>query len=244
MSNQIQSIAPETIQIITHKNIPVITTGLLAQLYFTDNNNIIKNFQRNSGRFIEGKHYFKLESNELKEFKNCMTKSHSVKIAPTTRNLILWTERGAARHAKMLDTDQAWEVFEKLEDSYFDNNKPNSNLSFPEYREGVRKKALAYSDACIEKLIKNKIPLPEFPSVDNEVIDGVISTILMHSRFMLTFNHEMKIQITQIPMNATVVYEDSKKQMSELIGSRIPLELIPELLAIGLQRLSNQVKSK
>ncbi|KAA9920381.1 hypothetical protein, partial [Escherichia coli] len=33
--------------------------------------------------------------------------------------LILWTERGAARHAKMLETDQAWEVFEKLEDSYF-----------------------------------------------------------------------------------------------------------------------------
>ncbi|MDR8143073.1 hypothetical protein XC08_22250, partial [Acinetobacter baumannii] len=29
------------------------------------------------------------------------------------------TERGAARHAKMLDTDQAWEVFEQLEDCYF-----------------------------------------------------------------------------------------------------------------------------
>lgn len=42
-----------------------------------------------------------------------------MKISPKTRTLILWTERGAARHAKMLETDQAWEVFEKLEDSYF-----------------------------------------------------------------------------------------------------------------------------
>jgi hypothetical protein len=34
-------------------------------------------------------------------------------------HLLLWTERGAARHAKILDTDQAWEVFERLEDAYF-----------------------------------------------------------------------------------------------------------------------------
>ncbi|AZS50686.1 hypothetical protein DM558_07790 [Entomomonas moraniae] len=118
----------------------------------------------------------------------------------------------------------------------------NNSLEYPEYREDVRKKALAYSDACIEQLIKNKIPFPKFPTVDNEVIDGVISTILMHSRFMLTFGNDMKIQITQIPMSATVVYEDNKKQMSELIGNRIPLEFIPELLTIGVQRLSNQLK--
>ena len=34
-------------------------------------------------------------------------------------HLTLWTERGAARHAKMLDTDQAWDIFEQLEDCYF-----------------------------------------------------------------------------------------------------------------------------
>ena len=50
-----------------------------------------------------------------------MTLSHSV--AKHTRALILWTERGAARHAKMLETDQAWEVFEKLEDHYFNAHK-------------------------------------------------------------------------------------------------------------------------
>ena len=32
---------------------------------------------------------------------------------------MLWTVRGAARHAKMLETDMAWDVFEMLEDSYF-----------------------------------------------------------------------------------------------------------------------------
>ncbi len=36
-----------------------------------------------------------------------------------TRTLYLWTRRGAMRHAKMLNTDKAWDVFEMLEDSYF-----------------------------------------------------------------------------------------------------------------------------
>ena len=39
-----------------------------------------------------------------------------------TRVFYLWTKRGAARHAKMLNTDRAWEVFEALEDNYF--NRP------------------------------------------------------------------------------------------------------------------------
>ncbi|EOD0526934.1 hypothetical protein ACJEA8_005603, partial [Escherichia coli] len=69
---------------------------------------------------IEGKHFFKAVGDELKNLRLVLNESQNeVKISPKTRTLILWTERGAARHAKMLETDQAWEVFEKLEDSYF-----------------------------------------------------------------------------------------------------------------------------
>ncbi|EPP5449685.1 ORF6N domain-containing protein [Escherichia coli] len=114
MTNQIsvENLAP-----IAYNKIPVITTELLAQLYGTEINNIKVNYTRNSERFVCGKHYFKLEGDQLREFKNKVTQSNLV--APRAKHLILWTERGAARHAKMLETDQAWEVFEKLEDSYF-----------------------------------------------------------------------------------------------------------------------------
>lgn len=40
-------------------------------------------------------------------------------ISSKARSLILWTERGVARHAKLLDTDMAWNVYEQLEDTYF-----------------------------------------------------------------------------------------------------------------------------
>ncbi|EMG9443952.1 ORF6N domain-containing protein [Escherichia coli] len=118
-------ISVETLSPITHNQIPVITTELLAQLYGTEAIRIQQNHARNVERFIEGKHFYKLVGDELRGMKHRLSLSESVKIARNVRSLILWTERGAARHAKMLETDQAWEVFEKLEDCYFDRkDKP------------------------------------------------------------------------------------------------------------------------
>lgn len=37
--------------------------------------------------------------------------------------LYLWTEKGAFLHAKSLNTDVAWEVYDKLVDSYFEKSK-------------------------------------------------------------------------------------------------------------------------
>ncbi|EJC0360127.1 ORF6N domain-containing protein, partial [Salmonella enterica] len=110
-------IAVETLSPILHNQIPVVTTELLAILYGTDPHSITKNHRSNVDRFVAGKHFFKLEGADLKAFKNKVTDSDLV--ASRAKHLILWTERGAARHAKMLETDQAWEVFEKLEDCYF-----------------------------------------------------------------------------------------------------------------------------
>lgn len=59
-----------TLQPILHNQIPVITSELLAQLYGTKIKNISDNFLNNTTRFVAGKHYFKIEKNELREFKN------------------------------------------------------------------------------------------------------------------------------------------------------------------------------
>ncbi|EPC9085960.1 ORF6N domain-containing protein [Escherichia coli] len=107
----------ESLPVVTYNSLPVITTDMLAQVYGTETIRIQQNHKRNDDRFIAGKHFFKLEGTELKAFKNRLSLSESV--GKHARSLVLWTERGAARHAKMLETDQAWEVFEKLEDFYF-----------------------------------------------------------------------------------------------------------------------------
>ncbi|EMH5172261.1 ORF6N domain-containing protein [Salmonella enterica] len=115
------TLTAETLSPITHNQTPVIATELLAQLYATKAEYIRRNHNRNEGRFIEGKHFFIAKGEVLESLKKSLRPFQD--IAPNVRKLILWTERGAARHAKMLETDQAWEVFEKLEDCYFGQHK-------------------------------------------------------------------------------------------------------------------------
>lgn len=98
----------------------VVTTSVLAHVYGTDDVRIRQNYDRNADRFVPGKHFIKVEGAGLKDLKNSVSQSYSVEIIhKQARSVMLWTERGAARHAKMLDTDKAWEMFEALEDSYF-----------------------------------------------------------------------------------------------------------------------------
>lgn len=102
-----------------YKGLPVVTTETLAQAYEVEPKQIRQNFANNKGRFAEGKHFYSLTGYELREFKNSVENFDSVKIARNVNTLTLWTERGAARHAKMLNSDKAWDMFELLEETFF-----------------------------------------------------------------------------------------------------------------------------
>jgi len=97
----------------------VITSKQLANLYGCDVQRILQNFNNNKGKFVEGRHYFKLSGDALKEFKATVGSSIQSTDLKFVSVLILWTKRGASRHCKSVDTEQAWEVFEELEETYF-----------------------------------------------------------------------------------------------------------------------------
>ena len=104
---------------LSYQGVPVLTTEMLAQAYEVEPYQIRQNFRNNRERFAEGKHFFHLSGNDLKEFKNCVENFYSVQLGKRASSLTLWTERGAARNAKMLDSDRAWDVFELLEETFF-----------------------------------------------------------------------------------------------------------------------------
>lgn len=105
------------LKVLENNNERVLTTKQLAEVYETEEVIIRQALQINSERFIEGRHYYKLVGKELKEFKNLVNDIYLVdKITPS---LILWTEKGALRMCKILDTDRVWDIFDELEDTYF-----------------------------------------------------------------------------------------------------------------------------
>ena len=105
-----------------YKNIRVLTTQQIAEAYETDARIISNNFNRNKERYVEGKHFVCLDGEELKEFKT----NHHFDESSRINKLYLWTEKGAFLHAKSLNTDKAWEVYDRLVDEYFekDSRKP------------------------------------------------------------------------------------------------------------------------
>lgn len=107
------------LQITEYKNIRVLTTQQIAEAYGTDTRVISNNFNRNKDRYVEGKHYICLEGDELKDFKT----NHQFDESSRINKLYLWTEKGAFLHAKSLNTDTAWEVYDRLVDNYFEKPK-------------------------------------------------------------------------------------------------------------------------
>ena len=112
----------------------IMTTKVLAEVYETDKRRISENFKRNSERFILGKHYILLEGQELRDFK----REYALSVSANVNKLYLWTEKGALRHAKILDTDVAWEVYEKLEDTYFKVNTLEGSNAYRNEIETVK----------------------------------------------------------------------------------------------------------
>lgn len=102
--------------VIEREGKKVLTTKQLAQVYEATEQQIQQNFNNHTDKFIKNKHYYLLQGEELREFKRNLD---NIEVAPNVNKLYLWTERGANRHCKILDTEKAWEQFENLEETYF-----------------------------------------------------------------------------------------------------------------------------
>ena len=140
--------------VLEHNNIRVMTTEQLAEAYGCAPKQIQQNFSNNRVRFIARKHFFVLEGQDLQTFR-LQVENIELQISPKTRHLYLWTERGAARHSKMLGTERAWDVFEQLEDSYFKvakNMTPEEFLLYSAQRMVEQAKTIKAANARIDKV--------------------------------------------------------------------------------------------
>lgn len=116
------------LKVIKKNDSKVVTTSQLAEVYGTDTKTVSNNFTRNKGRYQEGKHYFLVKGEELKEFKTNHQIDDKSKHSPI---IYLWTVKGALLHAKSLGTDQAWTAYENLVDDYFNKVEQLQQYNIP-----------------------------------------------------------------------------------------------------------------
>ncbi|HHT0259001.1 TPA: ORF6N domain-containing protein [Raoultella planticola] len=129
------NVDPQTFPVIEWAGLRVVTTETLASGYGCEEKSIRMNLSRNLERFEEGKHYFMVTGEELKKLRATVGGSQ---ISSKARAVTLWTEKGAARMSKIVDTDEAWSFFERLEDSYFHQQEANGlPMSYEEALEDL-----------------------------------------------------------------------------------------------------------
>ena len=104
---------PKTVEV---EGTRVLTTRQLAEMYGVSKDKIIYNFNYNKSKYTAGKHYIEISGDDLRRLKTTCENQISLKYA---KSLYLWTEKGALLHAKSLNTDKAWEVYDYLVDFYF-----------------------------------------------------------------------------------------------------------------------------
>ena len=128
---------PETVEV---KGMKVLTTRQIAEAYGVSKDKIIYNYNYNKDRYVLGKHYIEVFGEELRRLKRTCEIQSSFKYVKT---LYLWTEKGALLHAKSLNTDKAWQVYDYLVDFYFrakeeqKETKPVSKKIKPDVQEVV-----------------------------------------------------------------------------------------------------------
>jgi hypothetical protein len=168
MKTELATVAARDLQHIEYRGQRVVTTEQMAAGYGTDEVNIRKNLSRNLDRFEEGKHYFLLTGSELKEFKNLVPKSHLV--SKHTSQLILWTERGAARMSKIVDTDQAWGYHEYLVEFYFTQRDA---IPAPSIQVAISRKELALMVIEAEERA-------EAAALENKTLNATVESLEKH----------------------------------------------------------------
>lgn len=192
----------------------ILTTEQLAEFYDATPKNIRDNFSNNKDKFIEGKHYYRLEGEELKQFKKD-TENFGI-VGNRVNQLILYTKQGASRHSKMLGTDKAWDMFDELEENYFNpkNKLDTSNLS-PE---------LQMFNGLFQSLAKQELATKQLETK----VDNISEIVALNTTDWRDKSHRLVAKIAQsrggganYQLVRAEIYKETERRAKADLGRRV-----------------------
>lgn len=195
----------------------VLTTQQLAEAYDTSTDTITRNFNRNKDRYAEGKHYIALEGDEKNRF---LDQGQNVRGLRNAKTLYLWTEKGAFLHAKSLNTDNAWEVYDRLVDDYFRQKQKRVDYSqlSPELRMFY---TIADEQARIE--LQQKKQAEQIRKVENRV-ESIREVVAINSDSWRTETSSL-IKKIGIALGGGLAYSEVRNEIYGLLEKRMGVNL-------------------
>lgn len=105
----------------------VVLAKTIAEIHGMNVGNINQRINDNRNRFKDGIDIIDLNTSDVfKEF----VQEHNLKTSNRTKNIYLLSERGYAKLIKIMDSDKAWEVHDKLMDEYFSMRQVIENSDY------------------------------------------------------------------------------------------------------------------
>ena len=98
-------------QVMEVHGVRVLITRQIASMYGTEPEIINNNYLRNKSKYVQEKHFISVSGEEMRSLRTSHQFDGKLK---QVKHLYLWTEKGALLHAKSLNTDKAWEVYDYL----------------------------------------------------------------------------------------------------------------------------------
>ena len=142
-----------------------------------------------------------MQGDDLKNFKGIHTEYENLKFAS---KMYLWTERGANRHCKILDTDKAWEQFDNLEETYF------------KVKESEQPKLPTTYKEALQHLIE-QVEVNEKLQLEGKMKDQVIKELKPKADYTdMILKNKGLVTITQIAKD----YGMSGKEMNKILHER------------------------
>lgn len=155
----------------------VLTTKQIAEAYGCKEKQIRQNFNNHKDRYTEGKHYYLLVEEALKQFKQYIKSMNYVDnidlVAKNTRHAIIYTKKGAFMAAKLIDTDKAWDMYEQLVDHYFTVNDAINKPYLPSDPNEILKLIVQANENVSKRVTaieQDNIVMKEQMSTINDVI--------------------------------------------------------------------------
>lgn len=217
---------------VEYSSVRVLTTEQLAQLYECETNAIKQNFNANKDRFIIGTHYFCVEGEALKSLKDRVRNSNLV--GKNARTVYLWTKRGASRHSKMLGTDRAWEMFDLLEENYF-NPKLQAKVLSPMEQLDLHYQVLKDHDNRL-KQVEQKF---DSFSKDQQQTNAAIEETLQKQQQQLT---RIATRAATIPDEYPPVNIEERNRMSRKAGALC--KFVSEATGRSIGEIQNDLKGQ